>query len=279
MESSPTSSRSPTIRLLVACRDPRAAQRVAAAMDGDDFSLQAADSASPLPDVIVTDQPLVSDDLASLHHHLIAGDIGVILIGHPLPADVRLPADFTRRELRLAARLLAQVVHHRRQTQRWMRLAESDPLTGLPNRRGLVQHFRRLREQYPEAALALAMFDLDDLKSVNTNDGYALGDETLRGAAKTLAARAKTHAVARWGGDEFVMVWRCANSASACEIAEQLRTAMGTAASLKAGRSLSVSAGLAHAKPPVELDPLLDAANTALRQAKQAGGKRLAGPL
>lgn len=265
------------IAVLVATADAALTERVRAALDGERFELhfapQPEDSAPP--EVIVTDQTLASTLLASQQSGMIAGEIGVVLLGKSLPADVQLPLDFTRRELRLAVRMLAQIVALRRQQRRLLHLAETDSLTGLPNRRALAEQFRHLTAQPSDAPLALALFDLDQFKQVNADHGYLRGDDVLRGAAKTVAARAQPHFLARLGGDEFVLLWRAANESAALTFAEECRRALGTAASLKAERPITASAGLVLATSHCELESLLAAADAAVRRAKQAGGKRL----
>lgn len=265
------------IAVLVATADAALTERVRAALDGERFELHFAPQAEDRmpPEVIVTDQTLASTLLASQQSGMIAGEIGVVLLGKALPADVQLPLDFTRRELRLAVRMLAQIVALRRQQRRLLHLAETDSLTGLPNRRAFVEQFRQLVAQPSDAPLALALFDLDQFKQVNADHGYLRGDDVLRGAAKTIAARSQPHFAARLGGDEFVVLWRTATESSASALAEECRRALGTAASLKAERPITASAGLVIATSSRELEPLLAAADGALRRAKQAGGKRL----
>lgn len=262
------------IGVLVAVVDAERRQRVVEALDGERFAVRCGDAprADAPPEIIVTDESLASIDLAEFHSFLIRGEVGVLLIGRSLPADVLLPADFTRRELRLGCRLLAQVVALRRQNHRLELLASADPLTSLPNRRALEARFVELaRSGQP---LALALFDVDHFKRINAEFGYLRGDEVLRAVAKTLAARAKPHFVARLGGDEFVMLWQEKHIGEAPVLAEELRHALGLAAGLKAERPVSASAGVAQGGASTTLAILLSAADAALRQAKQAGGRR-----
>ena len=209
---------------------------------------------------------------------MIGGNVGVVLIGRNLPADVMLPHDCTARELRLACRMLANVVSLRRQNRKLARLATLDPLTGLANRRALEEEFERMRPQPDErrnGCLALAMFDIDQFKSVNAELGHLRGDEVLRRAATTLQARAKRHFVARLGGDEFVLLSEFACTSDASQLADDIRRAMGLAASLIVERPVSCSVGVATMDWPDSLPALLTVADSALRSAKEAGGKRM----
>lgn len=81
-------------------------------------------------------------------------------------------------------------------------MATIDPLTGLPNRRGLQRAWRRL-----PGNRALLFVDLDGFKAINDAYGHAVGDALLRQVARRLAdAVSRPGLLARWGGDEFVAV-------------------------------------------------------------------------
>lgn len=263
------------VGVFIATDDEALDERVHAALGGDHFQLHSAsqwsNDARP-PEVIVTDQSLASTALSTFHPMLMRGQIAVVMVGRSLPADVVLPGDFTRRELRLACRLLSQVVTLRRQNHRLEELANIDPLTGLPNRRAFESLFATFVQSGQPVALAL--LDIDHFKRINAELGYVRGDEVLCAAAKTLTKRARPHFVARLGGDEFVVLWHEAQLDAALTITEQLRPAMGLAAGLKAESPVFVSAGVAIGDSPTTLAHLLSAADTALRRAKHAGGRR-----
>ncbi len=88
------------------------------------------------------------------------------------------------------------------------RLAHTDPLTGLPNRRGLDLALQAaLAQVNPGRGLAVYVVDLDGFKAVNDRLGHDAGDELLVGAAQRLSARLRgADVVARLGGDEFVVL-------------------------------------------------------------------------
>jgi diguanylate cyclase (GGDEF)-like protein len=265
------------VRALIAVGDGALAQRVREALDGERFHVATSAeefSDTAMPEIIVTDQTLASEALAPFYATLERGEVGVVLLGKALPADVLLSLDFTRRELRLACRMLAQIVSLRKQNQRLYDLAHTDPLTGLANRRALEEHAAKLLARAPLEPLALAVFDLDQFKRINAEFGYARGDSVLRSAGKTLASRAPQQFVARLGGDEFVALWSAPDREEALQLVDGWRRAMGTAASLKAERPVSASAGVAVMVEPPDLAALLAAADLALRQAKKGGGKR-----
>lgn len=264
-----------TVTVVLAFDDRELEKRVLAGLDGDKFVVRRCDAAFPAearPEVLITDQSLAAEPLACFHDRLILGDVGVLLIGRSLTADVLLPSDFTRRELRLATRMLAQVVSLRRQNRRLQQLASTDALTQLPNRRAVEERFSEGIAS--QTAMALALIDMDGFKAVNSKLGYVQGDEILRGVGKLLAARCAPHFAGRLGGDEFVLLLSIADEDAAFALTDTLRHDVSLAASMKAARPISASAGVAIATAPVAFTELLAAADAALRRAKQAGGKQ-----
>ena len=90
--------------------------------------------------------------------------------------------------------------------------AESDPLTGLLNRRGWERWLAREEDRFRRFGepASVVMMDLDVLKEVNDTDGHAAGDRYIRSAADVLRRTVRSvDALARLGGDEFAMVVRC----------------------------------------------------------------------
>lgn len=227
-------------------------------------------SISP-PEVIVTDQTLAAAEFTPFQQHLIHGEVAVVLIGRNLPADVVLSAEPSRKELRLACQLLAQVVLLRRQNRSLTELVPLDPLTGLHNRRALEEELQRLADS---KSLVFALFDLDQFKTINTNLGLLKGDEVLRKVAATLKARTLPYFTARYGGDEFVLVANIAARETALALIEDCRKALSKAASLTAERPIACSAGVVLHPDTTTFAHLLSTADLALRTAKQSGGKQ-----
>ncbi len=115
----------------------------------------------------------------------------------------------TLRIFRLYAAQAAIAIANARLLSESRRLASDDPLTGLTNRRVLVE---RLEAEAAEArrhgdAFCVILCDVDGLKAVNDTAGHLVGDSVLRSVATTLRATARTEdVVARFGGDEFVLL-------------------------------------------------------------------------
>jgi diguanylate cyclase (GGDEF)-like protein len=101
----------------------------------------------------------------------------------------------------------------------------TDTLTGLANRRFLMQEFPRLiAEHRGTQGLAIMIIDLDALKPINDQHGHAAGDDVIIEVAKTLRQAIRPDDVlARWGGDEFVVVAQAQHVEHACMLAERVR--------------------------------------------------------
>ena len=164
------------------------------------------------------------------------------------------------------------------------RVAHSDPLTGLPNRRAILVRFQ---EEASRAArhgekFALAIFDLDRFKEVNDRHGHAVGDEVLKAAAAAFASAKRSEDVlARIGGEEFLVVLSSQRSIDgALEACERLREAMA-AIEIRFGGDdvrLTVSGGVAlYPDDGADWDRLFSAADRRLYAAKAGGRNRTVG--
>ena len=101
----------------------------------------------------------------------------------------------------------------------------TDTLTGLANRRHLMEHFPKLiAERKADSGLAIMIIDLDALKPINDQHGHAAGDEIINEVARTLRQAIRPEDVlVRWGGDEFVVVAQAQHVQQACMLAERIR--------------------------------------------------------
>jgi diguanylate cyclase (GGDEF)-like protein len=100
----------------------------------------------------------------------------------------------------------------------------TDTLTGLANRRYLMQHFPRLLVDKGMQGLAIMIIDLDALKPINDQHGHAAGDELIVEVARTLRQAIRPDDIlVRWGGDEFVVVAHAQHVEHACMLAERIR--------------------------------------------------------
>ena len=111
------------------------------------------------------------------------------------------------------------------QASRLNRLAATDPLTGLANRRQTLELLEQLaRDGRLERSPVLMLCDLDHFKNINDGWGHAMGDQVLVAVANALRASTRdSDAVARWGGEEFLIVLPDTREADPAELAERLR--------------------------------------------------------
>jgi diguanylate cyclase (GGDEF)-like protein len=155
------------------------------------------------------------------------------------------------------------------------RLSSLDGLTGVANRRRFAEaldlEWRRARRS--GAPLSLAMADIDDFKAFNDSKGHPEGDECLRRVAASIEqvlGRAG-EVVARYGGDEFVLLLPGSDVEDASTAAEKLRS------SVERAGVVTISLGIATAKADAEdsAEQLLARADRALYRAKDAGRNRV----
>jgi diguanylate cyclase (GGDEF)-like protein len=153
--------------------------------------------------------------------------------------------------------------------------ARIDSLTGLANRRALeeilaaeISRAQRFRHE-----LAIVLLDLDRFKETNDSFGHVAGDLMLRTVSRLLSSLARQgDTVARWGGEEFVVVLPETNLDGARRFAERLRL---TIQAHRVGEmQTSASCGVATMLPEDTVDDLLGAADRALYQAKTNGRNR-----
>ena len=114
----------------------------------------------------------------------------------------------------------------RRTYERSIEMALTDSLTGLYNRRYLIAHLdgQIARMEHGGKPMSLIMFDIDLFKKVNDSHGHAVGDSVLRELATRVGGNLRVFdTVARFGGEEFVIVMPDTDVAIACVVAERLR--------------------------------------------------------
>ncbi|MCG8927192.1 EAL domain-containing protein [Lentzea sp. CC55] len=156
-----------------------------------------------------------------------------------------------------------------------LRMAEQDPLTGLPNRRALTRALER--ELANNGSGALLVLDLDNFKDVNDLRGHAVGDRVMRMLASALQSRLGDRLIARLGGDEFAVVLPGASPKDASEVADGLRDAVAgfPLAGTGTPARITVSTGLAEFGPGDSWELVLANADLALYASKAAGRDRV----
>ena len=197
---------------------------------------------------------------------MINGELRWCLLTHnPLPGKgfVRTFTDITKRKA-LEASL--------------MKLSREDPLTGLYNRRTILDLLeeeinRVLRYRHP---LSVLMMDIDHFKQINDQWGHPTGDEVLKAfAAKCQSVMRENDKMGRFGGEEFVMVLPETGKADASLVAERIRE-MTSEMNIRAKRGateipVTVSVGVTTASDGDDVEAVIARADDAMYQAKSQG--------
>jgi diguanylate cyclase (GGDEF)-like protein len=158
--------------------------------------------------------------------------------------------------------------------------ARTDALTGLLNHGAMQVRVREeiARSERDGQPLCCVLIDLDDFKRVNDELGHPAGDALLRRVADAIRAEVRPYdQVARYGGDEFVIVLPGTEESVARAVAERVRERVRTGVPRGAGGSLgNCSIGVSAWEPQMTADELLAAADRALLLAKRTGKGRVA---
>jgi len=158
------------------------------------------------------------------------------------------------------------------------KIANTDSLTGLANRRAFDDKLSQLMGQKTHFVLLLA--DLDHFKQINDEHGHAFGDQVLKAAAQVLRkSMGDDIFLARTGGEEFAAIVPDASPDQAFRIAERLRLSMQAnhVRKNKEDVAVTISVGLAQSRLFAASNDVYEAADMALYQSKHAGRNRVSG--
>jgi len=161
-----------------------------------------------------------------------------------------------------------------------LRLAETDPLTGLSNRRGLQKQLRRRLPAPGRQALGgVLILDIDHFKSINDRYGHESGDAILATfAARVRATLRATDLIARWGGEEFLIVLPGAGPQELLPVAERVRAAVAEEPFPHRSGALTVTVSIGAAMMGLDAASFEEAtrqADAALYRAKARGRNRV----
>ncbi len=178
-----------------------------------------------------------------------------------------------------------------KEIERLKNLAYKDELTGLYNRRGFKEEifkfiketleakkFKSQRKSVIISNFSLVVFDIDNFKKLNDVYGHEAGDAAIKNLAKIASARVRAmDAVARWGGEEFILGLVGANESDAFQIAEDIREKIENSEVKWRGKKISftVSGGAADIQKFKDFEDLFVAADKALYKAKKSGKNRI----
>lgn len=191
------------------------------------------------------------------------------------------------------AELRARLAHQKQALgtalERLQELASRDELTGLHNRRHIMEILEQQRERAERHGepFALCMLDLDHFKRINDTHGHGAGDDVLRGFSERIRAQLRRMdvvgrdvgggTIGRYGGEEFLLVLPYAELSAARRCVERLRGAVNAQAFNTSAGALPItfSAGIAHYRKGDSISDLLHRADGALYRAKATGRDRV----
>jgi diguanylate cyclase (GGDEF)-like protein len=180
----------------------------------------------------------------------------------------------------LVRRLRRQLRALRRQLEE---AATTDPLTGLANRRTLLERFAGELERHRRLGrtLGCVLLDIDHFKSVNDTCGHLVGDQVLRLTADAACQAVRPYdTVGRYGGEELLVLLPEANLDLAAGVAERLRALVASTVAAGTGadgrRPVTVSLGVTCSRSNDVVESVIARADRALYRAKQSGRNRLA---
>lgn len=191
------------------------------------------------------------------------------------------PIDFFLPALVLAGAFPLFALRRGRELRDEISRANTDALTGLHNRRKFAELLEQevLRARRYARALSLVMLDVDRLKDINDKFGHDVGDSVLKAVGEVgLQLIRKTDHLARWGGDEFMIIAPETPADGAKQLAEKLRAALAEQMFASVGH-LSASVGLTSLVPGDDADTLVRRADRLLLAAKEEGRDRVTAAL
>ncbi|RUO35227.1 diguanylate cyclase [Aliidiomarina sanyensis] len=226
---------------------------------------------------------ILPSNFITLYGIQIGSAIEMLLLSFALVARVnKLKRQKEEAQSRVVATLKAQeAVLESKVAQRTRDLeimANSDTLTGLLNRNGLTRHLKSAikRCQREERALTLFMLDLDQFKPINDQYGHDAGDYVLQRIAQRIQESARGNdAVARFGGDEFIVVTENIQTKEDIEaVKRRLKRVITHPIQIPGGDEVSVGVSIGHciAEAPSSINELLRKADAAMYTAKHKQG-------
>lgn len=194
--------------------------------------------------------------------------------GHAMPVVDERPGQ-------LFCGVLLDVTARKTLEQQLERAATLDSLTGALNRAGVTPQLetRVASAQREHEPFSVVMFDIDRFKAVNDTYGHALGDAVLQRVVALATERLRAaDSLARWGGEEFLIVLPKTGLDGAVQVGEAIREAIAEAL-FPHGQALAISAGVAELADDEDLDALLQRVDDRLYRAKALGRNRVVSTL
>ena len=250
-------------------------------------------SQGPIARLALSGKPLIVSDVdldARLKHMEIKIEGFEAFIAIPIMAKERIlglmavgsqkARQFPQSAIHLLSTISSQIgmsIDNAQLYERALQLAFTDSLTGLYNRRYLLEEIDRefARANRNESSLSLVMIDLDDLKTINDQFGHNEGDIALRELARILRLNTRaSDLAARWGGDEFVLLAPDTDSKRAYIIGERIRSQVERSRPMVSDQQISINVSVGIASYPAHascVTELIKRADQAMYNAKGLG--------
>lgn len=162
------------------------------------------------------------------------------------------------------------------QNQQLLELSQTDPLTGINNRRALMEklEYEMLRSKRANSNLCILLLDIDFFKKINDTYGHMIGDKVLKLVADSLkSSLRKTDIIGRYGGEEFLIVLPDCRLADGIQVAEKIRMGISQI-EFEIKLQVTVSGGVADFQNN-SIDEMIKTADDLLYKAKQKGRNRI----
>jgi diguanylate cyclase (GGDEF)-like protein len=205
--------------------------------------------------------------------------VGGEVIGSVLTTTERAPSEPERRRITDSVTQAAPVLANLRNLALAELRAATDALTGLPNRRAIDDHLKRLMAQAGRSLTPMSaiLLDLDHFKEINDTFGHERGDEVLAGLGALMRSELRGSDFAgRSGGEEFIVMLPDTDRSGALKVAEHLRQALHSLSVPGVSREITASFGVAtYPDDALDGETLMRLADRALYAAKQGGRDRV----
>jgi diguanylate cyclase len=172
-----------------------------------------------------------------------------------------------------------EIESQRERLQSYAQESRTDPLTGLANRRAfeieLVRAFGEFRRS--QSAFCLALLDIDNFKRINDQHGHMVGDQMLKHFARRVSSALRdSDFIARFGGEEFVLILPHTRLDDAVRVVERIRTTIDSSQNIVGDLTLTLTAsfGIKEVGPTEIATELIQRSDVALYAAKKAGRNR-----
>jgi diguanylate cyclase (GGDEF)-like protein/PAS domain S-box-containing protein len=197
--------------------------------------------------------------------------------GSLLDVHIRVRPIFVNHKFSGSVVLFYDISERKKKEEELYKLAITDPLTGLYNRRFMLDQLMRVKlmaERY-SIPFSVLFIDLDNFKKINDIYGHEMGDRVLKATANVIkSCLRRTDIPSRWGGEEFLVLLENTGLQEAVDVAERIRKEIETEP-VEGFLKITISIGVAQYSKGEDVDSLIDRADKALYRAKATGKNRV----